>query len=213
MTCDLRRLLFDYYCKKPREPCPARLPRFSFKMPEICAIPIKPLRRSSFRFDGLITPTPKAMRSNRTGRTSTGRLIKSLPVLFFIYGNVYRNFPSPCPVCFSLPQSCIFIFSRAGNGTPSEFSSPSRSALFPLCFSYIIVYLRIIGAFSFKTRCAEFLLRAYSASLFIRPFLRQLCSFPETASLRPAAQTLFRPALSFDLTKILQNSQTHPAFE
>ena len=63
------RLLFDYYRKKPRESCAARLPRFFFKMPKICAIMIKPLRRSGFRLDGLITPTPKAAGSNPVGYT------------------------------------------------------------------------------------------------------------------------------------------------
>ena len=63
------RLLFDYYRKKPRTPCAARLPRFFFKMPKICAIMIKPLRRSGFRLDGLITPTPKAAGSNPVGHT------------------------------------------------------------------------------------------------------------------------------------------------
>ncbi len=63
------RLLFDYYREKPRKPCPARLPRFFFKMPKICAIMIKPLRRSGFRLDGLITPTPKAAGSNPVGHT------------------------------------------------------------------------------------------------------------------------------------------------
>mgnify|MGYP006929152600 FL=1 len=43
--------------KKPRKSCPARLPRFFLKMPEICARPIKALRRRAFRLDGLITPT------------------------------------------------------------------------------------------------------------------------------------------------------------
>ena len=49
------RLLFDYYRKKPRTPCAARLPRFFFKMPKICAIMIKPLRRSGFRDKGVRT--------------------------------------------------------------------------------------------------------------------------------------------------------------
>ena len=38
-------------------------------MPEICATPIKPLRRRAFRLDGLITPTLKAAGSNPVGRT------------------------------------------------------------------------------------------------------------------------------------------------
>ena len=69
MTCDLLRLLFDYYRKKSQKPCPARLLRFFFKMPKICAIPTKPLRRRTFRLDGLITPTIKAAGSNPVGRT------------------------------------------------------------------------------------------------------------------------------------------------
>ena len=69
MTCEARRLLFDYYREKPRKPCPIRLPRFFFKMPKIRATPTKPLRRRAFRFDGLITPTLKAAGSNPVGRT------------------------------------------------------------------------------------------------------------------------------------------------
>ena len=38
-------------------------------MPEICARPIKALRRRAFRLDGLITPTLKAAGSNPVGRT------------------------------------------------------------------------------------------------------------------------------------------------
>ena len=38
-------------------------------MPQICAIPTKPLRRRAFRLDGLITPTLKAAGSNPVGRT------------------------------------------------------------------------------------------------------------------------------------------------
>ena len=64
-----RRLLFDYYREKPRKTCLARLPRLFFKMAEICAISTKPLRRSGFRLDGLITPTLKAAGSNPVGRT------------------------------------------------------------------------------------------------------------------------------------------------
>lgn len=60
MTCEALRLLFDYYCKKPRRLCAVRLPRFFFKMPESCAIPIKYLRRKALRLDGLITPTFQA---------------------------------------------------------------------------------------------------------------------------------------------------------
>ena len=63
------RLLFDYYREKPRKPCPVRLLRFFFKMPKICAIPIKPLHCKAFRFDDLITPTLKAAGSNPVGHT------------------------------------------------------------------------------------------------------------------------------------------------
>ena len=38
-------------------------------MAEIRAISTKPLRRSGFRLDGLITPTLKAAGSNPVGRT------------------------------------------------------------------------------------------------------------------------------------------------
>ena len=62
MTCEARRLLFDYYREKSRKPCPIRLPRFFFKMAGICAISTKPLRRRAFRLDGLITPTYAARR-------------------------------------------------------------------------------------------------------------------------------------------------------
>ena len=69
MTCEARRLLFDYYREKPRKPCLAKLPRFFFKMAEICATPTKPLRRRAFQLDGLITPTLKAAGSNPVGHT------------------------------------------------------------------------------------------------------------------------------------------------
>ena len=76
-------------------------------MAEICAIPTKPLRRKAFRLDGLITPTPKAVRSNRIGRT-----IKEKPFLrglfFFLEscdskkaqkGDAYSvKVPNPYPV-------------------------------------------------------------------------------------------------------------------
>ena len=42
-------------------------------MPEICARPIKPLRRSVFWLGGLITPTLKVVRSNRIGHTTPHR--------------------------------------------------------------------------------------------------------------------------------------------
>ena len=82
MTCEARRLLFDYYRKKPRKPCLARLPRFFFKMVEICAISTKPLRRSGFRLDGLITPTLKAAGSNPVGRTKKATLNDKFKVAF-----------------------------------------------------------------------------------------------------------------------------------
>ena len=82
MTRKARRLLFDYYRKKPREPCPVRLPRFFFKMAEICAISTKPLRRKAFRFDGLITPTLKAAGSNPVGRTKKATLNDKCKVAF-----------------------------------------------------------------------------------------------------------------------------------
>ena len=69
MTCGAHRLLFDYYCEKPQKPCGARLPRFSFKMPEICVNPTKSLRRKASRLDDLITPTLKAAGSNPVGHT------------------------------------------------------------------------------------------------------------------------------------------------
>mgnify|MGYP007107312303 CR=1 FL=1 len=69
MTRKACRLLFDYYREKPRKPCPIRLSRFFFKMPEICVNPTKSLRRKGFRLDGLITPTLKAAGSNPVGHT------------------------------------------------------------------------------------------------------------------------------------------------
>ena len=38
-------------------------------MPEICAIPTKPLQHNGLRLDGLITPTLKAAGSNPVGHT------------------------------------------------------------------------------------------------------------------------------------------------
>ena len=87
MTCEARRLLFDYYREKPRKSCPARLPRFFLKMPEICARPIKALRRRAFRLDGLITPTLKAAGSNPVGHTKKRGTMKIVPLfLAFISG-------------------------------------------------------------------------------------------------------------------------------
>ena len=82
MTCEARRLLFDYYREKSRKSCLARLPRFFCKMVEICARPIKPLRRKGFRFDGLITPTLKAAGSNPVGRTKKATLNDKFKVAF-----------------------------------------------------------------------------------------------------------------------------------
>ena len=82
MTCAALRLLFDYYRKKSQKPCPARLLRFFFKMPKICAIPIKPLHCKAFRFDGLITPTLKAAGSNPVGHTKKATLNDKFKVAF-----------------------------------------------------------------------------------------------------------------------------------
>ena len=82
MTRKACGLLFDYYREKPREPCPVRLSRLFFKMPENCAIPTKPLRRKAFRFDGLITPTLKAAGSNPVGRTKKATLNDKFKVAF-----------------------------------------------------------------------------------------------------------------------------------
>ena len=62
------RLLFDYYRKKPRESCAAR--RFLQNAENLCNHDqTTALRRSGFRLDGLITPTPKAAGSNPVGHT------------------------------------------------------------------------------------------------------------------------------------------------
>jgi len=60
-----------------------------FKMPEICATPIKPLRRSGFRIDGLITPTLKAAGSNPVGRTNTKKDTQKR--VFFCVGTVLQR--------------------------------------------------------------------------------------------------------------------------
>ena len=86
------RLLFDYYRKKPQKPCPTRLLRFFFKMPKICVIPTKPLRRKTFRLDSLITPTLKAAGSNPVGRT-TANLLISMGSRFLFYHRI--NFTRP----------------------------------------------------------------------------------------------------------------------
>ena len=70
MTCEARRLLFDYYRKKPRKSCPVRLPRFFFKMAEICVTPTKPLPCRAFRLDGLITPTTISYPTELNGAVS-----------------------------------------------------------------------------------------------------------------------------------------------
>lgn len=64
------RLLFDYYRKKPQKLCPARLPRFFFKMTEICEISTKHLRRRAFQLDGLITPTTISYPTELNGAVS-----------------------------------------------------------------------------------------------------------------------------------------------
>ena len=51
-------------------------------MVEICAISTKPLRRSGFRLDGLITPTLKASGSNPVGRTKKATLNDKFKVAF-----------------------------------------------------------------------------------------------------------------------------------
>ena len=82
MTCGAHRLLFDYYCEKPQKPCGARLLRFSHKMPQICAIPTKPLYHNGFRLDGLRTPTLKAAGSNPVGRTTKNGKHRRMPAVF-----------------------------------------------------------------------------------------------------------------------------------
>ena len=82
MTRKACRLLFDYYREKPQKSCPARLLRFFFKMPKICAIPIKPLHCKAFRLDGLITPTLKAAGSNPVGHTKKATLNDKFKVAF-----------------------------------------------------------------------------------------------------------------------------------
>ena len=58
-------------------------------MPEICAIPIKLLYYSGFRFDGLITPTLKAAGSNPVGRTNTKKDTQKR--VFFRVGTVLQR--------------------------------------------------------------------------------------------------------------------------
>ena len=92
------RLLFDYYREKPREPCPARLLRFSSRCPKICAIPTKPLRRSGFRLGVLITPTLKAAGSNPVGHT-----IEHHPCFELFYRNTGGFlFGKPCGMRLSV---------------------------------------------------------------------------------------------------------------
>ena len=95
MTCEARRLLFDYYREKPRKSCPARLPRFFLKMPEICARPIKALRRRAFRLDGLITPTLKAAGSNPVGHTQNVLMkdaAQKTPRFCAVFSHIYHFF-------------------------------------------------------------------------------------------------------------------------
>ena len=82
MTCEVLRLLFDYYREKTWEPCSVRFPSFFLKMAEICATPIKALCRKAFRFDGLITPTLKAAGSNPVGHTTSEQAAYRLLRLF-----------------------------------------------------------------------------------------------------------------------------------
>ena len=51
-------------------------------MPEICAIPIKLLYYSGFRFDGLITPTLKAAGSNPVGHTKFPKVVWLLGIFY-----------------------------------------------------------------------------------------------------------------------------------
>ena len=115
------RLLFDYYRKKPRTPCAARLPRFFFKMPKICAIMIKPLRRSGFRLDGLITPTPKAAGSNPVGHTKKKDMTK---VMSFFLGSahVVRSTPRGSNILGASEMRRSRAF-RAGGTFPLRFYS------------------------------------------------------------------------------------------
>ena len=52
-----RRLLFDYYRKKPRRHCTAMPPGFSYQTLQIYLKPTKPLGPNGFSFDRLMTPT------------------------------------------------------------------------------------------------------------------------------------------------------------
>ena len=107
-----RRLLFDYYREKPQKPCPARLLRFFFKMPKICAIPTKPLRRKTFRLDGLITPTLKAAGSNPVGRTTANLLISmGSRFLFYLRINFTRPFSNILSNNFSGTLSAYLQYS------------------------------------------------------------------------------------------------------
>ena len=106
------RLLFDYYRKKPQKPCSARLLRFFFKMPKICAIPTKPLRRKTFRLDGLITPTLKAAGSNPVGRTTANLLISmGSRFLFYLRINFTRPFSNILSNNFSGTLSAYLQYS------------------------------------------------------------------------------------------------------
>ena len=105
MTCAALRLLFDYYRKKSQKPCPARLLRFFFKMPKICAISTKPLRRSGFRLDGLITPTLKAAGSNPVGRTKENPVAVTVTgFLFFLSTHKSTHFS----FCLDDFRKCLF---------------------------------------------------------------------------------------------------------
>ena len=58
-------------------------------MPEICAVPTKPLQHNGLRLDGLITPTLKAAGSNPVGRTNTKK--DTLLRVFFRVGTVLQR--------------------------------------------------------------------------------------------------------------------------
>ena len=122
MTCEVLGLLFDYYREKPRKPCPIRLPRFSYKMAEICAISTKPLPCRAFRLDGLITLTLKVVRSSRIGRTNP--VMVSMAGFFCVKTIsskiVQGRFPHKLPLLFITVWSFVFTEprDRSQKGTP-----------------------------------------------------------------------------------------------
>ena len=81
-------------------------------MPQICAIPIKPLRRRAFRLDGLITPTLKAAGSNPVGRTTANLLISmGSRFLFYLRINSTRPFSNILSNNFSGTLSAYLQYS------------------------------------------------------------------------------------------------------